>query len=271
MTDADQIFNHSIPSWLVIGAAVVCLLAGTVTPSRGMERLQTANVTAEQTTGKVHIDRRCHKGARIQRPHEILGTHYRPPSVGAKVVYDNWGFTVEESRGDHFVMRSRANNYYTRYYTLLLLGKEVYSKTDRNAEERVGVFATPVLLTNNRSIDAVKSLWPLHVGNKAEYVAEEHAMSDFSKGTLDDRWVFRLEVEGIGLICAKARQLRTVVINIDGESRRGRKFNEKVWYHPDSGLIVKARRVWSGAAVPNPRRNTKPGDVQAYAIVELKE
>ena len=62
---------------------------------------------------------------------------------------------------------------------------------------------------------------------------------------------------------------RAVVISTEGSSDRGRKFEQTLWYAPDSGLILKRARRWDGADVQHTLKGTNPGDVQQYELIHF--
>ena len=62
---------------------------------------------------------------------------------------------------------------------------------------------------------------------------------------------------------------RAVVISTEGSSDRGRKFEQTLWYAPDSGLILKLVRRWDSAAVQHVLNGTNPGDFQQYELIHF--
>jgi hypothetical protein len=62
---------------------------------------------------------------------------------------------------------------------------------------------------------------------------------------------------------------RAVVISMEGSSDRGRKFEQTLWYAPDSGLILRLVRRWDGADLQQTLKRTNPGDVQQYELIHF--
>ena len=197
---------------------------------------------------------------------------YLPLPEGTKVDYGTWSFKVEEVEGSSIIFRDSNNKYRAYEMGFIPAGESPFTiQTGKN-----GGATDPVLRFSSEAKASFASLWPLEVGKSATFTFEEQGFGGSYAYSYEDEWTYKVKVTGTEQLAAAGKHLATYVIEIDAHSDNGRKFDEKLWYHPASGLIVKMKRSWSGEALDSERgyrislADTDPGETQSYELKRVR-
>jgi hypothetical protein len=171
---------------------------------------------------------------------------YKPLPVGTKLTYGPKKETVVVKTNDGLAMTSKASwsDPITRFGNLVQVSGNPFSPLYLDLEIEMDA--------ENR--EKVKKFWPLKVGTKATYKVMENWATRYWQD-----WTLVSKVEAIEALKWNGKFYRTVKIVTHGESTEncacsvwsvnGRKFVEKVWIHPGSGVLLKFEREWSGKEV----------------------
>ena len=115
----------------------------------------------------------------------------------------------------------------------------------------------------------MNSLWPLREDARSEFGLKVIYDSSEWSGATFDTWNIRSQVLRGEDIRVAGNVFRAMVISTEGSSDRGRKFEQMLWYAPDSGLILRLVRRWDSAAVQLMLNGTNPGDFQQYELIHF--
>ncbi len=197
---------------------------------------------------------------------------YLPLPEGTKVDYGTWSFKVGEVEGTSIIFRDSNNKYRAYEMGFIPTGESPFTiQIGKN-----GGATDPVLSFSSEAKASFASLWPLEVGKSATFTFEEQGFGGSYAYSYEDEWTYKVKVTGTEQLAAAGKHLGTYVIEIAAHSDNGRKFDEKLWYHPASGLIVKKKRSWSGTALDSERghrislANTDPGETQSYELKHVR-
>jgi hypothetical protein len=168
---------------------------------------------------------------------------YKSPPVGTKLIYGPLkdSISVTEIDGNATTYESSKVDPYTRYGNIVQITGDPYSPFHGNIE-------TELSDDNKKLVDA---FWPLKVGNKITYKIEENWPPRYWQV-----WSLTSVVDSIGPLYVGGKFYASVKIVTKGLSvencacstwaEEGRKFVETVWLHPDTGVMLKFERTWSG-------------------------
>jgi hypothetical protein len=176
----------------------------------------------------------------------IEAIQYKALPVGTKLTYGPKNEAVEVKTNDGLAMTYKASwsDPITRFGNLVQISGNPYS---------------PLYLDLEIEMDAenqekVKNFWPLKVGSTATYTVMENWATRYWQN-----WTLVSKAEAIEALEWNGKFYRTVKIVTHGESTEncacsvwsvnGRKFVEKAWIHPGSGVLLKFEREWSGVEV----------------------
>ena len=162
---------------------------------------------------------------------------YKPLPVGTKIEYNDATYTVARTDGLTTVFKKQAGggtSWVTTYGVFGEYGTDVYVTYVRQEPVNYDLDAD-----NQKKLEV---FWPLAVGKQATYQLREQD-AYYSPAQL---WTITLEVSGTETIKANGRRYQTYVVEERGESDGGMSFVGRKWYHPASGLIVRATRTGTG-------------------------
>lgn len=190
--------------------------------------------------------------------------NYRELPRGTQVKYNNWSFKVQSVEDRERALRLSDGDLRTGYGSFVVLGEGAYSIV-ANAWNPGIPPSTPYMSNSERT--KLNGLWPLEIGKSVEVKITE-PLAD-NAGWHDgeaDSWMLRLKTLRAESIPAGGKLLNTYVVETTATSELGRAYKELQWYHPNSGLVVKSVREWSGKRHPQSKRGTYPGDIEEYLL-----
>ncbi len=190
---------------------------------------------------------------------------YRPLPAGTRVTYDTWGYTVTKTEGFDITFKTTAGNW-KHYYAVFgkhgnnvyLSGECRYDCADWDSDLDAGSKA------------ALESIWPLKVGKKVKYNAEE-SRSGYSGFPTTRPWTVALEVVRAEILELNGLRYSTYVIqehSVSGgvagpyASAGPEGYLETKWYDPQSGLVLKSVKEMT----VGPRK----GDRKQYSLVHVR-
>ena len=210
------------------------------------------------------------------RPESGPAIGYLSLPVGATAEYDD-GWTYRVTGVDGATVETRATD--QRYVFIhagaaLTGGLGISMQINRNS---AGASRKPVELLLETGKEALAALWPLRPGNAADYTLEYDtsgvtAGSAYSEAweEVDDSWRVTVTFERMETVEAAGKRLEAALFRSEAVSRSGRRFAQRHWYHPGSGLILRLERVWEGKRTENSAPGTEPGKVQRIELVGAK-
>ena len=175
------------------------------------------------------------RNALILPPAEYKGL---PKGTKVKLLFGDGrtsGYKVARSEDYEIAYKVRGNKWRTRH---AVFGREWSNAYTRGREYP---FA-PEIDSNARS--ALRSLWPLRVGNLA--TVELTDATDYLKWQVRRDWVIEFEVTGTEHLALDGKTYATYVVQENAVSKTGQKikgpieYTRTLWYDPGSGLILKA-------------------------------
>ena len=165
------------------------------------------------------------------------------------------------------IIRTRGNDVKTIFGAVAVFGEGIFS-TYLNPAEFDTVYNPRIKLEEGEERE-MNSLWPLREDARSEFGLKVIYDSSEWSGATFDTWNIRSRVLRGEDIRVAGNVCRVVVISTEGSSDRGRKFEQTLWYAPDSGLILKLVRRWDGADVQHVLKGTNPGDFQQYELIHF--
>ena len=187
--------------------------------------------------------------------------------VGTELNYGSWAYRVTGGTGYRTIIRTRGNDVKTIFGAVAVLGEGIFSTHPNPAE--FDTVQNPRIKLEAGEEQKMDSLWPLREDARTEFGLQEIYDSSEWSGATFDTWKIRSRVLRGEDIRVAGNVFRAVVISTEGSSDRGRKFEQTLWYAPDSGLILKLVRRWDGADVQHTLKGTNPGDVQQYELIHF--
>ena len=162
---------------------------------------------------------------------------FKPLPVGTKVKYDDRNLTVKSSEGFRTVYRVWVGGKKAWLGTHALFGE--YAANLYVYHDGGDAIAYEIDDTNKSKLEA---LWPLEIGKEARFQMIEEA------AVADDRqtWTISLKVVKTDVVQVKKVRYATFLIEERARSSGGMSFMRKKWYHPQSGLILKSTKTWTG-------------------------
>ncbi|PPR60801.1 MAG: hypothetical protein CFH04_01572 [Alphaproteobacteria bacterium MarineAlpha3_Bin3] len=192
---------------------------------------------------------------------------YKAPLVGTKIKYDDRIYRVTRTDGFLTVYRSVTGaklSYLNAYALFGEYADNLYVTHDHGFEISYKID------TDNRK--KLEAFWPLEAGKKTKFeVIEEDAGIVPLYTTYGQSWVIALEVAKAEAISLNGINYSTYVIVEEAKSGDGFSFVGRKWYHPTSGLIVKAERTWTKIVFEPPKiPNFAEGDEDNYTLVKVR-
>ena len=188
---------------------------------------------------------------------------------GTRVEYDTQQFQVIDAARNEAEILTKAGNHFKLTAGIFQSGERVFTTVNDGKIFADGC-SKPSLKVSKTAHAALLGLFPLKVGNGTKFDLEEYAPPTAFDVPYVDEWSFDLVVEGAEAITVVNRRLDTFVIRTMARSSLGRVFEQRQWYHPKSGLVVKSVREWSGKQQPAEQyaslKNTDAGSSERYEL-----
>ncbi len=189
---------------------------------------------------------------------------YKPLPVDTKVIYDTWGYSIEESDGFTVSSKNQHGNWKRRYAVFGKFGAAAYAPRGKK-----GTYWRTTL--DGEAKSALESLWPLKVGNKTTFrLKEDLQLRGNAFG--HRKWTVTLDVLKTEFIDLDSVRYATYVVRervVNDEAMHSKKeitnFGEYIqthWYEPGSGVILKSVKKWT--------RGPKKGGRWAYSLVQVR-
>jgi len=188
---------------------------------------------------------------------------YKPLSVGTVIRYSDRKITVRESDGFELTYTSSKKNplWRSAFGLFAVFGSNVYA-THMGGGSTVRSIDLEIDRENR---EKMKSFWPIEVG-KAVTINKKDTSAFFKASILRD-WEVSFRVVGTENVRIGGYLYPTYVIQEHGQRDTDKSYSGTLWYHPDSGLIVKAVRKWSGRTDRGSVRDRwSDGDEETYEI-----
>ena len=162
---------------------------------------------------------------------------FKPLPVGTKVKYDDRNLTVKTSEGFRTVYRVWVGGKKAWLGTHALFGEYA---TDLYVYHDGGDAIAYEIDDANKS--KLEALWPLEIGKETRFQMIEEAAVAEDRQT----WTISLKVVKTDVIKIKKVRYATFLIEERARSSGGMSFVRKKWYHPQSGLVLKSTKTWTG-------------------------
>ena len=197
---------------------------------------------------------------------ELPPAPYKPLPEGTQVDYDTWSFRVVKSDGFDITFKIDGNRWTHHYAVFGRTGDKAYT-----LEEDISEFGEEWNATlNGEARSALKGLWPLQPGRTIRFDGTEERRG--YKGELEGRdWTVSLEVAGTAVLELDGKRYATFVVREHGVTE-GRQHSFGVaepleyvttlWYHPGSGLVLKALHEW----IEGPSQ----GEIDRYKLLRVR-
>ena len=158
----------------------------------------------------------------------------------------------------------------TLYGNVLIFGKGVWSsKVSRFGD--LGNLGEINVSLGSSGENALQSLYPLQVGKSVEYsIIESASQNSNSSWEYDDEWNLKTTVREVQTVNIAGQDFSTILIHTTGNSDLGRQFDQKQWYEPNLGLVVKSERTWSGDKTDWAGPGTQSGSTEKYELHEVR-
>ena len=192
---------------------------------------------------------------------------YKALPRGTRIKYDDRIYRVTRSDGFLTTYRSVTGNKLSYLYAYALFGEYADNLYVSPSGGQVGY----KIKDKNRK--KLEGFWPLEAGKKVRFILNEGP----AYGSVPpDEWEISLEVSKAEEITLNDKKYKTFVIEEEGRSETGKIYVGRKWYHPPSGLIIKATRTWkkaydiAGSAGYSKSPNFEEGEEDNYSLVRVR-
>jgi hypothetical protein len=188
----------------------------------------------------------------------LAPAEYKPLPVGTVINYDKRSYTVTRNEGFEIVVKEGKSGNWNKPYAVF--GRQGFNSYTLRVISVWRDWAYDAFF-DDKGKSALKSLWPLKVGKKAELeFGEIFNKADGGEGSTRP-WNLSLEVQGTESLEIKGIQYPAYVVKVRAFSEKTgiwtifpvQEYIETHWYNPDSGLVLKFNREWIRGGTPDPR------------------
>jgi len=200
----------------------------------------------------------------VQAGPKLPPAEYKPLPEGTVIQHADREIKIQESDGFAITLTSSTRKplWMSVYGHLGEFGTDIFAT--HQGTNSSGMNA--VIDGDNRA--KIEKFWPLEVGKKAAFEILNEAPNVYTSlsYTKVEAEVLRTETVKVGDYLYD-----TYVIGEKGRTGNAISYAGKKWYHPPSGLIVKAERKWSSVgAAGYTRYRWKSGDEDNYEIASVE-
>lgn len=164
---------------------------------------------------------------------------YKPLPVGTVIKYNDRKYEVKRTEGHLTVFRGFKGGNLLWVTTYSLFGE---TGADVFVFETTGDPIEYTLSDENKK--KLETFWPLKVNKEIRY--QLHESANVWSQTPEQIWTIRLKVPKTEVINIGGYEYGTFVIDEQAESDQGMSFVSRKWYHPESGLILRSSKTWTG-------------------------